>query len=399
MAVGPQPDVGRRAGRAQPRGPRAAVDRDLDVVRGDAAGVARGPRDHEPLVALGRRRHPDARLRGRLVDEERLRRRAVQLRVAAVVPERPHPGAAQPVVVDDRVALLERREVVVVDLPPAGDAAVGRRAVLAPVGDVRAALERVPPAAVLGHQRGDVLVVHRGAVAVLGAAERLRTRGGVGGRPRPAVPREAEDDPARADAGRVRAHRVGEVVGGARHRVDGPGDAGPGGAVVVAHDEDRVGRARAHRGLERVVADEPGRVVGELVALPDLVQLRPDRLEQRDELVRVPARQRLEVEVDAVGAAIADGGRDLLREGEPRGAAAEQRALDVRLGGGPGEHADREHDPGAVLVGARDDRRQVGARPAAPAGRVRAVADPSCGGCRRDRRRPRSRRWSTGRRC
>ena len=133
----------------------------------------------------------------------------------------------EPVVVDDRVALLERREVVVVDLPPAGDAAGGRRAVPAPVGHVRAPLEGIPPAAVLGHQRGDVLVVHCGAVAVLGAAERLRARGRVGGRPRPAVPREAEDDPARADAGRVRANGVGEVVGGARHRVDRPGDAGP----------------------------------------------------------------------------------------------------------------------------------------------------------------------------
>ena len=293
--------------------------------------------------------------------------------MAAVVAQRPHAGTPEVVVVDERVAQPHRGRVVVVDLPPARHAAVGVGAVLAPVDDVRALLRGVPPAAVLGHEVHEGLVVDRGAVAVLRAA--LAARADVVGRggPGAAVPRDAQDDPGRADPRRVGADGVRQVVAGARERIHGPGVRGPGGPVVVAHDEDRVRGAGLHRGLQRVVADVPGGVVRELVAGADLVELRANRPQERHELVRVGARQGLEVQVDPVGAAVADGGGRLLREVEARGGGAQERLLDGLLRAGPGEDAQREHDARAVRVRVVDDGGHRRAGPAAPAGGGRPV--------------------------
>ena len=116
------------------------------------------------------------------------------------------------------------------------------------------------------------------------------------------------------DAADVGGQGVGQVVGRPADRRDRAGIARRAGLVVVAHDDDRVGAARSGRGLDRVVADPAHRVERELVAGRDRVELRPDRLDEGGEFVGVGRRDRLEVEVDAVGAAIADGRRDLAGE-------------------------------------------------------------------------------------
>ena len=94
--------------------------------------------------------------------------------------------------------------------------------------------------------------------------------------------------------------------------IDPTGD-DPDGSIVVTHDEDRVGTAGGRSVLDRVVADIAGRVERELVAGRELVEFGPHRPDQGRELVRIPGGDRLEVEVHAVGTAIADGGGDLLR--------------------------------------------------------------------------------------
>ena len=186
------------------------------------------------------------------------------------------------------------------------------------------------------------------------------------GRPGAAVPRDAEDDPRSGHARLVRADGVREVVARAAQRVDGPGGRRAADPVVVAHDEDRVRGPPPDRCLERVVPDVRRRVVRDLVAGADLVELAAQGPEQRDELVPVAAGERLEVEVDAVGAAVADGGDDLPREvGAGRGA-AEERALDARLAARPREHAHREHDPGALAVGRVDHARSCSSSSSRP---------------------------------
>ena len=139
-----------REGRAgEPRRPRATVDGDLDVVAGDRAVVPRAPPDAEALVALalGERGHADER-RG-LVREELVGERLAELRPRAVVAERPDPRAAQRGAIDEVVAQPQRRGVVVVQLPPRGDAAVRGRARLLRVRGPRRLLDRVVPAPVL----------------------------------------------------------------------------------------------------------------------------------------------------------------------------------------------------------------------------------------------------------
>src|SRR4029079_14274949 len=111
-----------------------------------------------------------------------------------------------------------------------------------------------------------------------------------------------------------------------------PGGVRPGAPVGVAHDEDRVGPTTRGRGLDRVVADRPERVERDLVAAMDLVEGIADRPPQGDEAALAPARERLEVEVDAVGATIADGGGDLPGEVAAGGRRAGPGALP---GGGP----------------------------------------------------------------
>ena len=155
-------------------------------------------------------------------------------------------------------------------------------------------------------------------------------RAGDDGRPGPAVVRHAEDHLGRRDAADVGGQGVGQVVDRSADRRDRAGGPRRAGLVVVAHDHDRVGAARGGRRLDRVVADPAHRVEGELVARGDRVELRPDRLDERGELVGVGRRDRLEVEVDAVGATIADGRRDLAGEVVAGGRAAQQRLLACR---------------------------------------------------------------------
>ena len=160
---------------------------------------------------------------------------------------------------------------------------------------------------------------------------------------------------------------------GSRRRIDRADVRRARAAVVVAHDEDRVGAARSGRGLDRVVADEAGRVERQLVAGRLLVELRSERPDERGVLVVEAGRDRLEVEVDAVCAAGPDGRGGLLGQIEPGGGVAEQRALELGLAGRPRHHADRQHDARALGVGGVDDRGHLRAGPAAPAGRRRAV--------------------------
>ena len=159
-----------------------------------------------------------------------------------------------------------------------------------------------------------LVVDHRRRRAVLRAAGVLGIELVAVRRPGAAVVGHAEDQLGRRHAGRVGLDRVGDVVGGSTDRRDRADRARARRAVVVAHDEDGVGGARGRRGLERVVADVAGRVEGQLVALGDGVELRADALHERDELVGVAGGEGLEVEVHAIGAAVADRDRDVLGE-------------------------------------------------------------------------------------
>ena len=373
MAVPAEVDVAGRGRAHQPRPPRAAVGRDLHVVAGDVAVVDGPPADDEATVALLRRKVPDPGERGRGVVEELRPQLLPQLRARAVVAERPHAHAAETRAVDEVVPPAEGDGVVVVDLPPGRHAAVGLRAVLLLVCDPRRLLDGVPFAAVLTGERDDVLVVHAHGRPVLGAAVRRgadRSRDGGPGTP---VIGNAKDQLGGRHARREGRHRVGEVVGGAGQRVDRAGRAGAGRSVVVAHDEDRVGAARRRGVGDRVVADRAEGVERELVALVDPVQLAPDRPDQGGELRVVCRGEGFEVEVDAVGAAISDRRRDLLRKGQAMGRRAEQRLLAVQPARVPAEALDRQDDARVVAVRGRDDARHLRAGPAAPADRGRAV--------------------------
>src|SRR6187455_2376586 len=109
-----------------------------------------------------------------------------------------------------------------------------------------------------------------------------------------------------------------------------------------------------------------GGVDGQLVARAHVVELRADLPDEGYELVLVAGRKRLEVDVDAVGAAVPDGRGDLPREVRPGGRATEEPPLPIELARRPAEALDREHDPGAVPVGVVDDVGHPRARPAAP---------------------------------
>ena len=115
-------------------------------------------------------------------------------------------------------------------------------------------------------------------------------------------------------------------------------------------------------------------IEGDLVALVDPVQLGPDRSDEGDELVGPSRHERLEVEVHAVGTAVADGRRDLAGQLLARRGTAQQRRLRLGLAGRPGERLDGQDDPGPALVRRPDHRRHPRARPARPADRQRAVA-------------------------
>src|SRR4029079_3655497 len=119
------------------------------------------------------------------------------------------------------------------------------------------------------------------------------------------------------------------------------------------------GAARRGGVLDRVVADPAKRVERDLVAAVDLVELGADRPDEGGELGVVRRGQRLEVEVDAVGAAIADRRRDLAGEVEPVGGGAEQALLAVEAGRAPAEALDRQDDPGVAGWGRRDDARHL----------------------------------------
>ena len=166
-------------------------------------------------------------------------------------------------------------------------------------------------------------------------------------------------------------------------------------AVVVAHDEDRVGAARRRGRLDRVVADEAGRVERELVAAGDLVQLGADVRTSAVNWPSEPDDERLEVEVDAVGArgrgrparSVAPGGRRAVEL--PSSAFWRVLPLEVQA-----KLWTVRTTRVPVRVGGVDDRCHLRARPAAPADRRRAVAvallEVAVGG----RRRRRSRRSS-----
>src|SRR5439155_1602014 len=124
VAVAPEEDVGRGPRAGEPRRPRAAIGRDLDVEAPDGRIVGGPPAHDESGVARPGHHDDDARLRRRRVVEVLQGDRAVQLRAGAVVAERPDPGSAQAAPDDEVVARLERLGVVEVHLAPRGDAAV-----------------------------------------------------------------------------------------------------------------------------------------------------------------------------------------------------------------------------------------------------------------------------------
>ena len=146
------------------------------------------------------------------------------------------------------------------------------------------------------------------------------------------------------------------------------------GPVVVAHDEDRVGAAGRRGRLDRVVGDLGRGVEGELGVRGNGIQLRPNRLDQRRVVIGVTGRDRLEVEVDPIGAAVRDRLRGLRGEVRARRRVSEERRLGGGIGRAPGEERQAQHDPHTVLVGRVDDARQAAAGPARPAGRRGPVA-------------------------
>ena len=216
----------------------------------------------------------------------------------------------------------------------------------------------------------------RGRGAVLRAADVRGVEVVAVRRPRPAVVRHAEDQLRGRDAGPVGPHRLADVVAGPRQRRDRPDLVGRPRPVVVAHDEDRVGAARGGRALDRVVADVARGVERQLVARADVVQLGPDAPDERHELVLVPGCERLEVEVDPVGAPVPHRGGNLFGQVGAGRRAAEEALLAVELARGPAEALDGEHDPRPLLVGGVDEAGHPRARPAAPADGRRPVAVP-----------------------
>src|SRR4029079_1640844 len=110
----------------------------------------------------------------------------------------------------------------------------------------------------------------------------------------------------------------------------------------------RVGGPGGWWGLDRVVADRAERVERQLVAAVDAVQLRADAADERGELALVAASQRFEVQVDAVGAPVADRGCDLPGEIGPGRGRAEQRLLAVQTGGVQAEALDGQHHAAVV---------------------------------------------------
>ena len=108
--------------------------------------------------------------------------------------------------------------------------------------------------------------------------------------------------------GEIRRERVADVVFRAVQRRDGAGDRRTGGPAVVAHDEDRVGAAGRGRGL-RSGSCRCSAVVSNVSCAPGTRASSCVRigLDQRRELVRATRRDRLEVEVDPVCAAVGHG--------------------------------------------------------------------------------------------
>ena len=82
-----------------------------------------------------------------------------------------------------------------------------------------------------------------------------------------------EDDLARRDAVEVGIEGVGDVVGRPAEGSDRTGRRCTRPAVVVAHDQDGIGRAGSRGVLDRIVADPAGRVECQLIALGELVEL------------------------------------------------------------------------------------------------------------------------------
>ena len=159
VAVAAEVHVTGRRGARQPAPPGPAVGRYLDVVACDVAVVCGSPAHHEPAVALPLAEHGDASQRRRGVVQELRAQLLVELGVGAVVAQSPHADTPQPRPVDQVVAQPQGCRIVVVDLSPGGDAAIGRAAVLLLVRDIGRGLEGIPSAAVLGDERLDVLVV------------------------------------------------------------------------------------------------------------------------------------------------------------------------------------------------------------------------------------------------
>ena len=105
----------------------------------------------------------------------------------------------------------------------------------------------------------------------------------------------------------------------------------------------------------------------------DPVELAADRPDEGREIGGMAARDRLEVEVHPVRAAIADGRGDLAGEGQAGLRAAEEGGLDRCLAARPGERRHGQDDPRVMAMGRLDDARQLRARPAAPARRRLAL--------------------------
>ena len=308
------PGAGGRLRCAQPARPGTAIGRGLDVIADDSNVVPARPGHREQRVHLTRRERLHAGRRRRRVGHELALDGRPELGSAPVVAERPDPGPAQSVAVDEVVLRADRRRVVDVELAPRRDATVGRGAVLSLVGSPRNPLGRVVLAAVLGEVVGRSVVDDGRRGARPGAARVRRLDGAAARRPGPAVVRNAEDQLRRCDPGRVRDDRVADVVAGPAERRDRADRARGGRPVVVAHDQDGVRPASRGRVGDGVVADRARRVERDLVTTVDLVELGPDRPDEDGELGVVGRGEGLEVEVDAVGAPIADGRRDLPRE-------------------------------------------------------------------------------------
>ena len=356
-----------------PVGPGATVGRNLDVIGPHGALILADPANFEPGVALGDRERDDTDQRGRRVVEELVGEGLIQLRPRSVIAQGPDAGAPKSRPVDQVVAKFERRRVVVVELPPGGDAAVRRRAGLFLIRGPGRLFDRVVAAAILSRQIDSDAIDRGDRGPVLRPRNVRRVQLIRGGGPRPAVVGHAQDELRWRDPGRVGRDRVGEVVDRAGQRADRTGLRRGRTAVVVAHDEDRVGPTRRSRCLERVVADVAGGVEGQLIPGRDRIEFAADAADKRRELIGVPGHDRLEVEIHPVGTTLGDGRRNLLRQIGPRGRASEQVRLRRLLAARPGKAGDREDDPSSALVRRVDDRCHLRARPTSPAGGHTAV--------------------------